>query len=106
MALQCRALFVLTVSRGWPGRGAGNVANSCIIKPMPGKLVSKKKVFGGLLVAGCILTQLAVATPQVANVSGSANHGSKVTVSGSGFGAKSTAARPVVWDPCSSAGLS
>jgi hypothetical protein len=40
------------------------------------------------------------ATPVVSSVSGSWTHGTTVTIQGSGFGTKPTAA-PVVWDDCS-----
>jgi hypothetical protein len=58
--------------------------------------------------AGCLLASLtnaAVAAPLVTGVSGTLSHKSTVTITGSGFGTKSTAA-PVVWDDASGASLS
>lgn len=40
------------------------------------------------------------AAPSISGVSGTISHGQSITISGSGFGSKSTAA-PVVWDDCS-----
>ena len=62
-----------------------------------------------LSLLGGIVAQFAIAAiapaQVVTGVSGSAVHGSQLTVSGSGFGTKATS-RPVAWDPCSTAGLS
>lgn len=53
-----------------------------------------------LATALCILSSSAAAAPIVSGVTGSINHGSTITITGSGFGSKAIAA-PVVWDDAS-----
>jgi hypothetical protein len=55
-----------------------------------------------LLIASIILVWglSAHAAPSISGVSGTISHGQSITISGSGFGSKSTAA-PAVWDNCS-----
>lgn len=47
-----------------------------------------------------ILTSVAQAAPSISSVSGTITDGQSITISGSGFGSKSTAA-PTLWDDCS-----
>jgi len=47
----------------------------------------------------------AVSTPVVQQIGGTLNHGGTITISGTGFGAKTTAA-PLVWDDASSSDIS
>jgi hypothetical protein len=50
-----------------------------------------------LLLATAAAAQTTFAAPQLQSVSGALNHGATVTITGSGFGAKTTAA-PLAWD--------
>jgi hypothetical protein len=52
---------------------------------------------GAILLGFAAGMQASLATPLPVSVSGTLNHGATVTISGSGFGAKATAA-PLVWD--------
>jgi hypothetical protein len=60
------------------------------------RLLTTAAVLLGTLVS----TPPALATPLVQNVSGTLSHGGTVTITGSGFGSKTTAA-PLVWDNAS-----
>ena len=59
---------------------------------------------GATLVALAAPLQSALAAPVPQSVSGALNHGASITISGSGFGVKSTAA-PVAWDNASGAAV-
>jgi hypothetical protein len=59
----------------------------------------KKNVLRTVILAiACLLTSNAFATPSVSSVSGNFTKGQTVTISGSGFGAKSPA-KPYLWAP-------
>ena len=69
---------------------------------MVGRLVQKGLV--SLLVLSAV-PLAASAAPVISAVSGGPTHGSQLTITGSGFGSKSSAA-PLVWDACAAAGVS
>jgi hypothetical protein len=58
-----------------------------------------------LAVSVAVVSAEVVAAPVAQQISGALNHGSPITVSGSGFGAKPTAA-PLVWDDATSIDIS
>jgi hypothetical protein len=63
-------------------------------------------IYGYVAAVGLTLAAaVAQSAPQIATYSGTVSHGAQVTLTGSGFGAKATAA-PAVWDNCPSAGVS
>lgn len=57
-----------------------------------------------LLMIFLLISGIAESAPSVSGVSGTVSHGGSITVSGSGFGTKSTAA-PLIWDTGTAASL-
>lgn len=72
--------------------------------PLPTReKISRRKGFAPWAVALCVtvgLADTALAVPTVSQASGAFNHKAIVTITGSGFGSKATAA-PLVWDDAS-----
>ena len=62
-------------------------------------------VFAAALAGMLTMAAPAMSAPAITGVSGSATNGSQMTISGSGFGSKPTAA-PLVWETCPAAGVS
>ncbi len=53
-----------------------------------------------IIIIMSLVASTAWAAPSISSVSGTISHGNSITISGSGFGSKATAA-PAVWDNCS-----
>jgi hypothetical protein len=53
-----------------------------------------------LILLFLLIPSIALSTPAITSVNGTVSHGQSITIAGSGFGTKSTAA-PAIWDDCS-----